>query len=143
MVTQPERLLPVVVLICRIVAKIYFDGGAKPNPGVMEVAVVIKDGTKITRYKENLKTIGTNNLAEWTALVWAAHLAYTNGHMDVEFIGDSQLIVNQALGSFKIKAPEFKPFKDEFTDISKYFDFFSISYVPRSENLAGVFLENG
>lgn len=122
-------------------ADIFFDGGAKPNPGFMEIAVVIKDGSAITRFKEHLPDIGTNNLAEWTALVWAAHIALNANFNEVEFIGDSQLIVNQALGVFKIKAVEFLPFKSEFDDVTKFFDRFSISWVPRKDNLAGNLLE--
>ena len=116
--------------------KIYFDGGAAPNPGPMHIAVII--GNKA--YDEKLE-YGTNNVAEWTALIWAMQLAISQNIFDVEIYGDSTLIVKQANGEWKIKQQEFKLFKIEFDNLKKKFTNFSLQYKPRNENLAGIHIE--
>ena len=117
---------------------IYFDGGSVPNPGKMSCCVVI--GKKI--YQEIAFADGTNNLAEWTAHLWACEIAIKNHHKDVTFYGDSNLVIMQALGKWKVKNKDFIPFKQNFDEMKKEFTSVKLIHVKRDFNLAGHVLEN-
>lgn len=114
----------------------YFDGGARPNPGKMHVAVVLGD----EKFVEKLGQ-GTNNIAEWTAMLWAVQIAQSKGLRDIHLIGDSELIVNQATGKYKVKATELIPFKNAYDEAVGVFDTVKVSWVPRARNPAGWLLE--
>ena len=122
--------------------KIYFDGGCKPNPGKMEICVII-DNNGVLEPHVNLEIgDGTNNLAEWAALVWAASIAAERGYTSVTFYGDSNNIVNQANNIWKIKEKNFLPFKTQFVNLNNSVQG-TVMYVPRESNKAGVYLEHG
>jgi len=69
--------------------KIFFDGGARPNPGRMETAVVARGKF----YHRPDVGIGSNDEAEWLALLHAVEVAKELGAEDVVFLGDSTLVV--------------------------------------------------
>ncbi len=119
--------------------KIYFDGGCKPNPGKMELAVVDETG-KVLAY-EKLKELGTNNEAEWLALITAMMICKEQKIKDATIIGDSMLVVNQANGTWKIKAESMKAYKEEFEILKKEVGKVTIEYIPRAANLAGIYIE--
>lgn len=78
--------------------KIFFDGGARPNPGRMEAAVVIRG----TAHLFGDLGQGSNTDAEWLALIRALELARSLGLTHAEFLGDSRevvLVANAALKS--------------------------------------------
>jgi len=89
--------------------KVYTDGGARGNPGIAGCGVVIKDekGRKI--YEES-KFLGvkTNNEAEYLGLI--AALAWINNQSDLEVLiySDSELLVRQMRGEYKVKAKNLK-----------------------------------
>lgn len=117
--------------------KVYFDGGCKPNPGVMEVGVVFDNGPS----HHSKLSYGTNNQAEWLALLWAMALAFEKGLREVEFIGDSKLVINQASGAWKCNKPELQKFLEDFKVRRKDFDRVRLTHVLRDRNLAGQYLE--
>jgi ribonuclease HI len=116
--------------------KIYFDGGAVPNPGLMHVAITI-DGEAM----ESQLGHGTNNVAEWTALLWAMETALARDARDVEILGDSKLVVMQATGAWKINKPEFLAFKSEFDVLKRRFKTCAVRHVGRGSNLAGLHID--
>ena len=116
---------------------IHFDGGAAPNPGPMHIAIAVAGGA---RFMKQLGT-GTNNLAEWEALLWAMSFALERGATDLEVIGDSQLVVQQANGAFKIRHPDFLPLKAEFDRLRLLFRSVRVSQVGRAKNRAGQHIE--
>ena len=125
--------------------KVYFDGGCVPNPGKMSVCAVFEkyDGHENGRTYSNIGVgQGTNNIAEWTALIWACQLAVDNGIKDISLIGDSKLVVMQANGLWKIKHKDFLPFKEEYDLLIKSFNSVSLTHVLREHNLAGHYLED-
>lgn len=75
--------------------KIYFDGGCRPNPGVMEIAVVAGGVVQIER------DVGTGSSmdAEWLALIAALRLARARGLDDFVLLGDAAAVVAQANGA--------------------------------------------
>ena len=121
--------------------KIYFDGGCKPNPGMMEVCIVVVDGPNppVPHVVANLGR-GTNNIAEWSALLWAMSYAVENGWREIEVIGDSKLVVSQAAGRWQIKNSEFHSFKSNFDALQSKADV-RLRHVLRNKNLAGKHLD--
>ena len=122
--------------------QIYFDGGCKPNPGQMEICIVIiGDGHPQPMTVFDLG-YGTNNIAEWSALLWAATIAKERGYTGVDFIGDNITVLNQARNEWKIKERSFLPFKEEFIRLN-YSINGTLTHAPRKENRAGTYLESG
>src|SRR5947209_7734103 len=82
------------------------DGGARGNPGPAGLGVVIKNdqGLIIGEFKEYLG-IATNNFAEYQALIKALEQARELGATDLQINMDSELIVRQMQGKYKIKEP--------------------------------------
>lgn len=84
---------------------IHTDGGARGNPGPAGIGVVIeKNGTLYAEFGEAIGET-TNNVAEYTAVIKALQYLQTKGeHVDqIVFVLDSLLVVNQLMGTFKIK----------------------------------------
>jgi len=84
---------------------IHTDGGARGNPGHAGIGVVIeKNGTLYAEFGEAIGET-TNNVAEYTAVIKALQYLQTKGeHVDqIVFVLDSLLVVNQLMGTFKIK----------------------------------------
>jgi len=75
--------------------KIYFDGGARPNPGAMEIAVVCRGVVHVERDRG----VGSSLDAEWLALIAALRLARAQGLDDVLLLGDAAAVVAQANGA--------------------------------------------
>lgn len=116
--------------------KIFFDGGCRPNPGQMETAVVM---CGITYHRPDCG-IGTNNDAEWLALIYAAEIARSIGERAVVMLGDSALVVGQASGTAKCRSPEFRAHLATFQTLAKDFDVIKIRKIARTQNLAGIAL---
>ncbi|NBC36669.1 reverse transcriptase-like protein [Novosphingobium sp. FSY-8] len=73
-------------------AKVFFDGGCRPNPGPIEAAVVIRGQP---HYRAALGH-GSNHDAEWLALLWAVRLAQDSGLTHYTLIGDAREVIIQA-----------------------------------------------
>lgn len=113
----------------------FFDGGCRPNPGPMEIAVVSRGRT----YLRTDLGSGDNNEAEWLALLYAIELAQAAGVTDALFIGDSVLVVEQARGR-RCRSPHLQPYLDRFRVAAERFSRIRLKQVPRSKNLAGIAL---
>jgi ribonuclease HI len=85
---------------------------------------------------------GTNNIAEWSALVWAVIWAKDNGIQKAVIFGDSQLVINQASGLWKINNQLLIDLFKQFKEVSQGLDL-ELCHVRRDSNLAGIFLEHG
>jgi ribonuclease HI len=113
---------------------IYTDGAARSNPGPAAIAYVIQNGR--TTLAEGKEYIGetTNNIAEYTAMIRALKHARSLGGRRLEVRSDSELLVNQLGGSFKVKNAGLKPLYDEVSRLRLDFDQVSFKYIPRAEN---------
>jgi ribonuclease HI len=118
--------------------KIYFDGGCRPNPGQMETAVVARG---ITYYQPGCG-FGTNNDAEWLALIHALEVAAMIGAFDILLLGDSAVIVGQASGEAKCRSPELSAHLTKFQTLASSFERIRLRRISRSQNLAGIALKN-
>ncbi len=88
----------------------YIDGGARGNPGPAGYGVRIEDteGNLIEELHGALG-IATNNVAEYNGLLAALRWAVEHGHRDVQIRADSELLVKQMRGEYKVKNPGLQP----------------------------------
>ena len=119
------------------------DGGARGNPGPAGIGVVIRDehGKIIGEHK---KYIGeaTNNVAEYRALVLALEEAgkvssfelQVTSQIELEIRMDSELIVRQMQGKYKIKEPTLKLLAADVLKLIKHFKNVTFHHVPREQN---------
>jgi ribonuclease HI len=113
----------------------YIDGGSRGNPGIAGYGVDIRNekGQPIASLSQNLG-IRTNNFAEYSALLGALRYAKSQGYEGVKIFADSELLVNQLLGIYKVKSVDLKPLYEEAKDLLRGFKSFSIRHVPREQN---------
>lgn len=111
------------------------DGGARGNPGPAAIGVVLRNGDGSV-LEELGETIGeaTNNVAEYKALLRGIELAAGHGAEEVELIGDSELVVRQVEGRYKVKNAGMKELHEEVKRALRGFDSWSIRHVRRAEN---------
>jgi len=88
----------------------YIDGGARGNPGPAGYGVRIErsDGELIEEFAESIG-VATNNVAEYRALIAALEWARRHGQRELHVRSDSQLLVQQMLGNYKVKHPGLQP----------------------------------
>ncbi len=94
-------------------AEIFFDGACLPfNPnGVATYGFVIKNSGKIVSSGSGIASEkGTNNIAEYTALIKALEKALELGYTKVKIYGDSLLVVNQINGIYEVKSSKYLSF---------------------------------
>ncbi len=115
--------------------KLFFDGGCRPNPGVMETAVAARGQVWHRPAIGN----GTNDQAEWQALLDALDVADELGAQDIVLLGDSALIVAQASGALKPRAA-FAAFHARYVAKAAGFTRVRIRRIKRAQNLAGIVL---
>ncbi|HJU48067.1 MAG TPA: ribonuclease HI family protein [Gaiellaceae bacterium] len=116
-------------------ATLYTDGGARGNPGPAAFAFVLEaeDGTVLDARGEAIGT-ATNNVAEYAALVAGLRRAVEAGVGELEVVSDSELLVKQMRGEYKVKS---RALQDLFLDASRLareLDAVSYRHVRREHN---------
>ncbi|MEE8400881.1 MAG: ribonuclease HI family protein [Candidatus Hydrothermarchaeaceae archaeon] len=115
--------------------KIQFDGGAVPNPGAMGIGIVLLENDEvIAKFSEKLKDIGTNNIAEYTALLKGIKKALRLGWKDVTIEGDSKLVISQVTGSWKVNDENLKALHKKVKNALSHFDSYKFKKIPRARN---------
>ncbi|HET7573809.1 MAG TPA: ribonuclease HI family protein [Solirubrobacterales bacterium] len=111
------------------------DGGARGNPGPAAIGVVLRDaeGNVVEEVGEAIGE-ATNNVAEYRALLRGLELAAAHGARDVELIGDSELVVRQVEGRYKVKNAGMKELHQRVRRSLGDFDSWSIRHVRRESN---------
>lgn len=111
------------------------DGGARGNPGPAAVGAVVRDADGRVLAEEG-RQIGkaTNNVAEYRALLLGIELARQHGADRLEMIGDSELIVRQVKGEYKVKDPALRELHGEVRAALEDFASWSIRHVRREHN---------
>jgi ribonuclease HI len=111
------------------------DGGARGNPGPAAIAAMVADadGEVLERTAERIG-VATNNVAEYRALLLGIARARELGADSVELVGDSELIVRQVRGQYRVKDPGLAPLHAEVMAALEGFDEWSIRHVRRGEN---------
>ncbi|HSD71446.1 MAG TPA: ribonuclease HI family protein [Thermoanaerobaculia bacterium] len=121
----------------------WIDGAARGNPGPAGAGVFVEPehGRPALEFYEPLGST-TNNVAEYRALLLALERAEYAGADEVEIRSDSRLLVEQLRGNFKIRAEHLKPLLAESIIRAKRFRSFSISHIPRDQNVKADRLAN-
>jgi ribonuclease HI len=125
------------------------DGASRGNPGPAAYAVVIRDADgKLVL--ELAKKFGrdTNNVAEYYALLAALDFATTHGIAALRIRSDSELLVRQMQGRYKVKSEDLKPLHERASILSRQLKYFVIEHVRREQNrdadaLANIALDSG
>lgn len=119
------------------------DGGSRGNPGPAAIGVVIKDknGKVLAQIGEVIGEF-TNNVAEYRALIRGLEEARTLGAESVEIRSDSELLVSQVQGKFKVKSPDLGPLHLESTRLLRQFPHWTAKRVSRGETGAADALVN-
>jgi len=113
----------------------YTDGGARGNPGPAGYGVVIQDesGREVSTLSEYLGH-QTNNFAEYQALIAALEYAVQHGPKALKVISDSELLVRQINGIYKVKNPTLRDLHARARQLIRQLDWFSIIHVLRGKN---------
>jgi ribonuclease HI len=111
------------------------DGGARGNPGPAAIAAVARypDGDLLEERRERIG-VATNNVAEYRALLLGIELADAHGASELELVGDSELIVRQVSGEYRVKDAVLRDLNDRVQAALRRFDRWSIRHVRRDEN---------
>jgi ribonuclease HI len=111
------------------------DGGARGNPGPAAIGVVVRDadGEVIEERGERIGR-ATNNVAEYRALLLGIEVAAAHGASHLDLVGDSELIVRQVEGRYKVKDATMKELHTEVKRALGGFDSWTIRHVRRENN---------
>ncbi|MDK2855792.1 MAG: hypothetical protein PWQ86_1005 [Bacillota bacterium] len=122
---------------------LHTDGAARGNPGPAGIGIVIRaeDGTTLAELGEYIGE-ATNNVAEYRALMRALEEARRLGADSVEVLADSELLVRQVNGEYRVRHPNLVPLYAAVMEKLKSFSSFSITHVPRKENARADALAN-
>ena len=134
-------LLKAILSIAKVT--IYADGAARGNPGPAAIGVILKDdtGNTVASISQCLGTT-TNNQAEYRAITAGLERAVSLGARQVMIKSDSELVVKQINGLYKIKNTALRPLYLEVVRLTGSLESFKITYIPRSQNAAADALAN-
>jgi ribonuclease HI len=113
----------------------YCDGGSRGNPGPAGFGVYIQDSTgKVLAELSQFLGKQTNNFAEYSALLAALEFAIAQGHRSLRVVSDSELMVKQMKGQYRVNSPELRPLYEEARRRVPQLDHFQIQHVLREKN---------
>ncbi len=122
---------------------IFTDGAARGNPGPAAIGAIIQDeaGKPLTRISRRLG-VTTNNQAEYRAVIAALEKAVSLGAKHVTLKSDSELVVNQINGKYKIKNTALRPLYQKVVQLAGSLEILNVSYIPREQNSVADALAN-
>jgi ribonuclease HI len=117
---------------------IYCDGGARGNPGPAAIGAVVLDPstdppTKLATVSETIG-VTTNNVAEYRALIAALEAARRFRARRVRIRADSQLVVRQLEGRYRVKQPHLRPYFERARGLLAEYDDVDLGHVRRADN---------
>lgn len=113
--------------------RVYSDGGSRGNPGKSAYAIVVTENNRIIHEHAEFLGIHTNNYAEYRGLIAAIAKVIELGGKEAEFVMDSQLVIRQMTGEYKVKSPDMKVLHDDAVALSSMIPKVSFRNVRRSE----------
>ena len=116
-------------------ATLYTDGGARGNPGPAAYGYVLEadDGTLLAAHGERIG-VATNNVAEYRALIAGLEKALELGLEEVGVVSDSELLVKQMTGEYRVKNTALKKLNDEAERVARRIGEVSYTAVRREHN---------
>ncbi|HUB08435.1 MAG TPA: ribonuclease HI family protein [Myxococcales bacterium] len=123
--------------------RIYSDGAARGNPGPAGAGAIVAsaDGQVIARLGRYLGE-ATNNFAEYQGLLLGLRRAAELGARDVEIFADSQLMIRQLGGQYRVRNEGLRPLFDEALRLLRGFRKFELHHIPRERNAAADEMSN-
>ena len=114
---------------------IHTDGASLGNPGLAAIGATVKDeqGRLVARISRRIGQ-ATNNQAEYRAIIAALEEATRLGAEEVDIRSDSQLIVNQISGRWRVKKPALKPLHQRVKQLVGSLEGFTITHILREQN---------
>ena len=114
---------------------IYTDGAARGNPGPAAIGVALKDaaGSTVATISRALG-VKTNNQAEYTAVIAGIEKAISLGAKQVVLKSDSELVVRQLMGQYKVKNADLKELYQKVVALTGRLEKFSALNIPREQN---------
>jgi len=114
---------------------VWTDGAARGNPGPAAIGVIIRDGEGrlISRLSRRIGTT-TNNQAEYRAVIAALEEAIRLGATHVELNSDSELVVRQLNGSYRVRKAALKPLYRRVKELEGLLQGFTVTHIPRQQN---------
>ena len=111
------------------------DGASRGNPGPAAIGATIKDerGRLITTISQSIG-VTTNNQAEYQAIIAALEKAVSLGARQVEIRADSELVVRQLIGRYRVKRASLRPLYQRAGQLLSQVESFTITHVPREQN---------
>src|SRR3984885_2932229 len=111
------------------------DGASRGNPGPASYAVVMRKPDGSSEFEIG-KYVGraTNNVAEYYGLIAALDYAASHGIERLRIQSDSELLVRQMQGRYKVKSADLRPLHERAQKLVRGFDYFAIEHVPREQN---------
>ena len=113
---------------------INIDGASRGNPGNAAIGIIAKDKNKVVFEISEYIGKTTNNVAEYSALIRALEELLILGYKEAHFISDSQLIVEQIKGNYRVKDENLKILYHQAKALIQKMSSFSIKHVVREEN---------
>lgn len=113
----------------------YFDGACN-NTGNrrMGIGAILYQHNRIIGTVSEHRGVGTSNEAEWLALIALLELAVRKGVKELHIRGDSELVVFQMRGKYRVKAENLKPFKEKAYELCRKIGMAKIRHIPREQN---------
>ena len=129
MINHPEQPVTVKRVLIRA------DGASRGNPGPAAIGATIKDeqGRLITSISRSIGTT-TNNQAEYRAIIAALEEAIRLGAKEADISLDSQLVVSQINGKYRVKKAALKPLHQQVKQLLSLLEGFTVTHVPRQQN---------
>lgn len=115
--------------------RVYSDGGSRGNPGKAAYGIVVTLDGKIIHEHSEFLGIRTNNYAEYRGLIAGITKVLELGGTEAEFVMDSQLVIKQMRGEYKVKSPDMKALYDDAVALSSLIPDVRFRNVRRSEEL--------
>ena len=115
--------------------QIHIDGGSRGNPGDAGFGVYVQDtdGREVAGLYGFLG-VATNNVAEYQGLIHGLRFALEQGARRVRVFSDSELVVKQIAGAYRVKHPGMIPLHRESTELLRRFERWTVTHVPREQN---------
>ncbi|MBO4552139.1 MAG: ribonuclease HI family protein [Candidatus Methanomethylophilaceae archaeon] len=110
---------------------IYSDGGSRGNPGKSAYAIVVTEDGKVIHEHTEFLGINTNNYAEYRGLIAAISKALELKADEVEFIMDSELVIKQMRGEYKVKSPNIMKLHEDAKALSSLIPNVRFTHVKR------------
>ena len=115
--------------------EIFVDGASRGNPGPSGIGIVFFDDKK-NIVKKLFKFIGntTNNIAEYTALIYGLQEALIDRYENITVRSDSELMTKQLRGEYRVKNENLRPYYEQFLHLSRGFNKIEVVAIDRKDN---------